>query len=513
MIRTIRNKIVHDPDTAQAIAQASSARRQAFNLAVEYCLVHPNAPYGQVQKLLTRRRQEDPRRWTHSSVAVQRSGLKQGYNAVRAFHKADAPVLRECIRELKFRENPNPRARPPRHGNRPQRDPDPKRLFLKRGRKPEYVRIDQADAIRLVPDANIETASAIRAGNLTLRLTRPIPASTYVRAITLVEAKPKRLRRKDRKLGKIPRTNRDPEDKRYEVRVHHHLPDPEPIHTLETLGLDPGVINLITDSDGDVHRMDRPSTARLEQLSRKKNARYRAIARLKRINPGPNESRHTRKLRKEIRALDRKIEGLRNDQECRIARTIANKVGGRHPRNMACEKTQVRNMVRSARGTMENPGKNVAQKAGLNRSIQRCRWSKLKARIANACQRQGAAYFEVRAANSSIRCSKCGDTSRENRKSQAEFRCTRCGHQDNGDRNAAVNHARAAVPQLYQHLTRWMERRRPPGRKPGGRESPLRLRPRDDRVSGERARRGNTCRLRNPDGPHGITKLGFAQHG
>ena len=53
MIRTIRNKIVHDPDTARAIGQASSARRQAFNLAVEYCLAHPNAPYSQIQQLLT----------------------------------------------------------------------------------------------------------------------------------------------------------------------------------------------------------------------------------------------------------------------------------------------------------------------------------------------------------------------------------------------------------------------------------------------------------------------------
>ena len=475
MIRTIRNKVVHDPDTARAVGQASSARRQAFNLAVEYCLVHPNTPYSQVQKLLTRRRQEDPQHWAHSPVAIQRPGLKQGYNAVRAFHQADTPVLRECIRELKFRENPNPRARPPRQGNRPQRDPDPKRLFLKRGRKPEYLRVEQADAIRLVPDANQTTAIAIRACNLTLRLTRPIPANTDIRAITLAEVRPKRLRKRDKELGKTPKHNRDPEDKRYEVRISHYAPDPEPVHTLETLGLDPGVINLITDSDGDVHRMDQLSTARLGQLNQKRATKYQAIARLKKLNPGTKESRQAGKLRKEVRALDRKIEGLQNNQECRIARTIANKVCGPNPRNVACEKTQVWNMVRSARGTMENPGTNVAQKAGLNRSVQGCRWSKLKTRIGNACEQQGTAYFEVRAANSSIRCHRCGNASQENRKSQAEFQCTRCGHRDHADRNAAVNHARAAVPQLYQHLTRWVERGRLPNRNTGGRESPLKM--------------------------------------
>ena len=55
MIRTIRNKLVHDLETAQAVGQASHARRQAFNLAVEHCLAHPKAPYNQIQALLTQR--------------------------------------------------------------------------------------------------------------------------------------------------------------------------------------------------------------------------------------------------------------------------------------------------------------------------------------------------------------------------------------------------------------------------------------------------------------------------
>ena len=117
----------------------------------------------------------------------------------------------------------------------------------------------------------------------------------------------------------------------------------------------------------------------------------------------------------------------------------------------------------------------MAKKSGLNRSIQQCRWSKLKTRIASACEQQGTAYFEVRAANSSLRCSQCGNTCRENRKSQAEFLCIKCGYQDNADRNAALNHATAANPQLYQHLTWWMRRKRPPNRNHGGGESPRKM--------------------------------------
>ena len=46
---------------------------------------------------------------------------------------------------------------------------------------------------------------------------------------------------------------------------------------------------------------------------------------------------------------------------------------------VAIEDLRVKNMVRSAKGTVEEPGKNVAQKAGLNRSIQSQAWSVQKA--------------------------------------------------------------------------------------------------------------------------------------
>ena len=36
---------------------------------------------------------------------------------------------------------------------------------------------------------------------------------------------------------------------------------------------------------------------------------------------------------------------------------------------IALEDLGVKDMTRSAKGTVENPGKNVAQKSGLNRSI------------------------------------------------------------------------------------------------------------------------------------------------
>jgi transposase len=45
------------------------------------------------------------------------------------------------------------------------------------------------------------------------------------------------------------------------------------------------------------------------------------------------------------------------------------------------ENLDVKGMTRSARGTMENPGRNVAQKAGLDRGILKSGWGLLAARL------------------------------------------------------------------------------------------------------------------------------------
>ena len=45
------------------------------------------------------------------------------------------------------------------------------------------------------------------------------------------------------------------------------------------------------------------------------------------------------------------------------------------------EDLRIPNMTRSARGTVDAPGRNVAQKAGLNRGIQRSAWGSWSAAL------------------------------------------------------------------------------------------------------------------------------------
>jgi len=100
------------------------------------------------------------------------------------------------------------------------------------------------------------------------------------------------------------------------------------------------------------------------------------------------------------------------------------------------EKLNVRNMTHSAKGTIEQPGVNVKQKAGLNRSILDKGWSTFAQRLEHKAL--GRVEY-VPAAYTSQRCSECGHIAQENRESQAVFKYVACNHSSNADTNAARN--------------------------------------------------------------------------
>jgi putative transposase len=100
------------------------------------------------------------------------------------------------------------------------------------------------------------------------------------------------------------------------------------------------------------------------------------------------------------------------------------------------EDLQIKNMTRSARGTRENPGRNVDQKAGLNRGILDSGWGLLVRRLEDKAPGR---VEKIRPAFTSQRCSACGRVDRDSRESQAVFRCTACGFACNADVNAAKN--------------------------------------------------------------------------
>lgn len=103
------------------------------------------------------------------------------------------------------------------------------------------------------------------------------------------------------------------------------------------------------------------------------------------------------------------------------------------------ENLPTKNMTASATGTVEAPGTNVRQKAGLNRAILDKGWHKLELAARSAARYTGARVVKVPAPYTSQRCSRCRRVEPESRESQAVFRCTTCGHHENADVNAAKN--------------------------------------------------------------------------
>ncbi len=104
-------------------------------------------------------------------------------------------------------------------------------------------------------------------------------------------------------------------------------------------------------------------------------------------------------------------------------------------------------MTKSAKGTEDKPGKNVAQKAGLNRSILTQGWGLFRKRLTDKATHASTPVevISINPAYTSLGCSKCGYTDKGNRKSQAVFCCSKCGHSANADINAARNIISTAV--------------------------------------------------------------------
>src|SRR6516162_789026 len=100
------------------------------------------------------------------------------------------------------------------------------------------------------------------------------------------------------------------------------------------------------------------------------------------------------------------------------------------------EDLKIMNMTRSARGTLQEPGRNVGQKAGLTRGILRSGWGLLVRRLE---QKAPGRVEKISPAFTSQRCSACGRVDPKSRESQAVFACTACGYACNADVNAAKN--------------------------------------------------------------------------
>ena len=93
-------------------------------------------------------------------------------------------------------------------------------------------------------------------------------------------------------------------------------------------------------------------------------------------------------------------------------------------------------MTRSVRGTVNQPGRNVAAKSGLNRALLDAGIGMLGTLIREKAEYAARIVIRVDPQYSSQTCAACGHVAKESRKA-ARFRCVNCGHEADADVNAA----------------------------------------------------------------------------
>jgi putative transposase len=191
----------------------------------------------------------------------------------------------------------------------------------------------------------------------------------------------------------------------------------EPFTLSGCIGIDLGIVNVATDSEGDQY------TGEPVKKVRKKYRRLRQEL----------QAKKTRSARKRMAKSRQKESRFVRDVNHCISKTLVGMALNRK-KALAIEVLQ---------GIRERGNRlNRAMRTELNNWA----FAQLKSFLAYKCRRAGVPLIEVDAHYSSQQCSRCAHTERANRLSQEVFRCRHCCFQSNADVNAAkVLEARATL--------------------------------------------------------------------
>jgi len=219
---------------------------------------------------------------------------------------------------------------------------------------------------------------------------------------------------------------------------------PAALNGLPGCGVDFGVACSAFVSDEPEPRLMRPSLTPGEQrrLLGLELRKARQVRWAKRHHGGRYSNRLRRTIA-EIAKLKARQARRRLDFTHKLTTDLAKRHGW-----VGIEDLRVKGMTRSVRGTAEAPGRNVHQKAGLNRSILDNTPGERRRQLAYKASRHGSELRLVPPSGTSQTCSACGTRDPESRQGCGRvFACTTCGHQAHADLNAARNIARIAAGQ------------------------------------------------------------------
>ena len=209
------------------------------------------------------------------------------------------------------------------------------------------------------------------------------------------------------------------------VSIQVELDIGTPVHTMNSaIGVDMGINKYAALSTGEYE----------DPINPFKKHQYKLAQAQRRLSKKKKFSENWKKQKKRIQKIHSKIAHVRKDFQHKLSTKLSNSHA-----MIVVEALKIGNMSRSASGTLDDPGKNVKAKSGLNKSILDQAWGEFKRQIGYKLVWQGGIYLEVPAPYTSQTCSMCGEKDKASRQSQEHYVCTSCGYEANADINAAKN--------------------------------------------------------------------------
>ena len=248
------------------------------------------------------------------------------------------------------------------------------------------------------------------------------------------------------------------------ILIAHPAPDVKPTRrqaAAGTIGVDLGVKTAATLSDGTLIPNPRWGNAARDRLVKAQ----RAYARTQR------GSANRAKAARRVATLQARLAEQRSSWIHQVTKQLATGWA-----TIAIEDLNVTGMTSSARGTIEQPGRRVRRKAGLNRAILDVGFGEFRRQLTYKTGWYGAQLVVVdRWLPSSKTCSACGWHNPDLTLADRTYRCGQCGLSIDRDLNAAINIAAAAAAQTtdppQQQGVRCRREPSRPGR-PGAGQSP-----------------------------------------
>lgn len=199
------------------------------------------------------------------------------------------------------------------------------------------------------------------------------------------------------------------------------------------VGVDVGIAQFATLSDGTV--FDAINSFKQQQ---KKLAAYQ-----RKMSKKVKFSQNWKKLKSKISYLHHSIANIRQDYSHKVSTAIC-----KNHALVCIEDLQIKNMSKSAAGTISIPGKRVKAKRDLNKSILDQGWYEFRRQLKYKQDWLGGDVVAINARYTSQTCPECQHANSDNRKTQENFLCVRCGYQNHADYVAALNILRAGHAQL-----------------------------------------------------------------